>query len=46
MVILWFSRRVRQWVNEERPLPNWLIDELNHLLDDKIKQCQALQDEF
>ncbi|UZA25342.1 helix-turn-helix domain-containing protein [Moraxella bovis] len=36
------SRRVRQWLNDERGLPDWLDDELKKLLDDKIKQCQAL----
>lgn len=38
------SRRVRQWLGDERPLPNWLDKELKVLLDDKIKACQALLD--
>ncbi|MBE9597166.1 hypothetical protein [Moraxella sp. K2450] len=36
------SRRVRQWLNDERGLPDWLDNELQTLLDNKIRQCQAL----
>ncbi len=36
------SRRVRQWLNDERPLPDWLDGELNQLLQDKITLCQSL----
>lgn len=36
------SRRVRQWLNNERPLPDWLDGELNQLLQDKITLCQSL----
>lgn len=36
------SRRIRQWLKEERPLPNWLENELNSLLAEKITLCQAL----
>ncbi|AKG07048.1 hypothetical protein AAX06_01335 [Moraxella bovoculi] len=34
------SRRVRQWINDERPLPDWLGGELKVLLTDNISQCQ------
>lgn len=26
------SRRIRQWLNEERPIPDWLNEELKRLL--------------
>nr|WP_276591270.1 transcriptional regulator [Moraxella bovis] len=29
------SRRVRQWLKEERPIPDWLDDELKVLLNEK-----------
>ncbi|OOS03287.1 hypothetical protein SAMN02745664_12328 [Moraxella cuniculi DSM 21768] len=38
------SRRVRQWLNDERGLPDWLEGELNRLLTDKITLCQSLLD--
>lgn len=34
------SRRVRQWLNDERPLPDWLGGELKVMLTDNIDQCQ------
>ncbi|MDO4224029.1 MAG: transcriptional regulator [Acinetobacter sp.] len=36
------SRRVRQWLNDERPIPEWLARELKILLQNKINQCQDL----
>ncbi|UYZ74519.1 helix-turn-helix domain-containing protein [Moraxella bovis] len=36
------SRRVRQWLKEERPIPDWLDDELKVLLNEKISLCQSL----
>lgn len=37
------SRRVRQWLNDERPIPEWLPNELNVLLGKNIDDCQQLQ---
>ena len=37
------SRRVRQWLNDERPIPEWLSSELNALLAKNIDDCQHLQ---
>ncbi|MCG7412051.1 helix-turn-helix domain-containing protein [Moraxella nonliquefaciens] len=37
------SRRVRQWLNDERPIPEWLSSELNALLTKNINDCQHLQ---
>lgn len=37
------SRRVRQWLNNERPIPEWLPNELNVLLSKNIDDCQQLQ---
>lgn len=34
------SRRVRQWLNDERPLPDWLDAELKTLLTKNIAACQ------
>lgn len=34
------SRRIRQWLNDERPFPEWLNDELKALLLKNIKECQ------
>lgn len=34
------SRRIRQWLACERPLPDWLDDELKMLLSDNIAQAQ------
>lgn len=36
------SRRVRQWLNDERPIPEWLLSELNTLLTKNIDDCQRL----
>lgn len=36
------SRRIRQWLGNERPIPDWLDDELTKLLNDKIVLCQSL----
>lgn len=36
------SRRIRQWLADERPLPDWLEDELQTLLADNIAQATAL----
>lgn len=38
------SRRVRQWLNNERPLPEWLDAELRKLLEQNIKECQQCLD--
>ncbi|MDO4434584.1 MAG: hypothetical protein Q4B82_08410 [Alysiella sp.] len=35
------SRRIRQWLKGERPLPPWLAHELVRLLQHNIHQCQA-----
>lgn len=40
------SRRVRQWLNNERPLPDWLNNELCNLLQQNITDCQACLDEL
>lgn len=40
------SRRVRQWLNDERPIPEWLSNELMGLLDKNIDECQRLQMEL
>lgn len=37
------SRRVRQWLGDERPIPEWLSSELNALLAKNIDDCQHLQ---
>lgn len=37
------SRRVRQWLNDERPMPKWLPNELAGLLAKNIDDCQYLQ---
>lgn len=37
------SRRVRQWLNNERPIPEWLSSELNTLLIKNIDDCKHLQ---
>lgn len=37
------SRRVRQWLNDERPIPEWLQGELITLLSANIDECQQLQ---
>lgn len=37
------SRRVRQWLNDERPIPEWLSSELNTLLTKNIDDCRHLQ---
>lgn len=34
------SRRVRQWLNDERPLPDWLSGEIKNILTDNIAECQ------
>lgn len=34
------SRRIRQWLNDERPFPEWLDNELKTLLQANIKECQ------
>lgn len=34
------SRRIRQWLNDERPFPEWLDNELKTLLLANIKECQ------
>lgn len=36
------SRRIRQWLADERPLPDWLDGELKTLLSDNIAQATAL----
>lgn len=40
------SRRVRQWLNNERPIPEWLQGELITLLSADIDECQRLQMEL
>lgn len=40
------SRRVRQWLNNERPIPEWLQGELITLLSTNIDECQRLQMEL
>lgn len=34
------SRRIRQWLNNERPIPDWLNKELKRLLLANIDECQ------
>lgn len=34
------SRRIRQWLNNERPIPDWLNKELKRLLLVNIDECQ------
>lgn len=33
------SRRIRQWLSGERPLPEWLPSELSALLTQNIEEC-------
>lgn len=36
------SRRVRYWLTEDRPLPDWLKDELLKLLRENSEESQVL----
>lgn len=40
------SRRVRQWLNHERPIPDWLVYEVLVLLQNNIIECQKLMGEL
>ena len=40
------SRRVRQWLNNERPIPDWLNGELKTLLDDNIEQAKTARQQL
>lgn len=36
------SRRIRQWINKERPIPDWLADECKALLEKNKLECEEL----
>ncbi|WP_230657759.1 helix-turn-helix domain-containing protein [Psychrobacter sp. I-STPA10] len=36
------SRRVRQWINKERPIPDWLAKECKILLEKNKLECEEL----